>query len=333
MARSDLLKQLFAAYSRADDATFREVASSLISDERRLGHRILAGDLEHALRRDASSMTDGALTLRPLPKGRDDRPLLALTKPTHELTDLILASTTTTTIVEVVEENRSRSLLSSFRLLPRRRLLFVGDPGTGKTASAHAIAAELSLPVATVSLPALMSSYLGETAKNVEAVLHFAELTPCVLVFDEFDAIASDRGANNDHGELRRVIATVLQLVERAQGESVIVATSNHPQLLDTAIWRRFDEVVPFAPLDAKGIEALLGLRLQGVPHRVQLPKWAAKLIAFTPAEIELITLDAQRRWVLSGNRTLSEQHLRAAFDRRTQASAQWHLHEPASNR
>ena len=329
MARSDLLKQLFAAHSRADDTSFRETAARLIADERRLGHRLLAADLEHALRRDSvSSMTDSALTMRALPRGRDDRPLLAIAKPSHELSDLVLSEDCRVTIAEIVEENRNRSLLSNYRLLPRRRLLFIGAPGTGKTASAHAVASELSLPVATVSLSALMSSFLGETAKNVEAVLNFGELTPCVLVFNEFDAISADRATPNDHGEMRRVMATVLQLIERVQGESVVIATSNHPHLMDTAMWRRFDEVVAFGSLSSQGIELLLTMRLQGVPHRLRLHGWAKRLSGFTPAEIELIALDAQRRWVLSGRKMLGDEHLSTAIDRRASASAERHTQQ-----
>jgi ATP-dependent 26S proteasome regulatory subunit len=335
VARSDLLKQLFAAYSRADDASFRETADRLIGDERRLGHRLLAADLEHALRRDSvASMTDAALTLHALPRGRDEQPLLAIAKPTHEMLDLVLSGDCQVTISEIVEENRNRSLLASFRLLPRRRLLFIGAPGTGKTAAAQAIASELSLPVATVSLSALMSSFLGETAKNVEAVLHFAELTPCVLIFDEFDAISTDRATANDHGEMRRVMATILQLIERIQGESLVVATSNHPQLMDTAIWRRFDEVLTFDVLSSVGIETLLEMRLRGVPHRVSLRSWSERLGKFTPAEVELIALDAQRRWVLSRKKTLDDEHLRAAVNRRVSFFAGRHAHEkPASGR
>ncbi|MGL5866116.1 MAG: AAA family ATPase [Dermatophilaceae bacterium] len=332
MARSDLLKQLFAAHTRADDTGFRDIAARLIADERRLGHRLLAADLEHALHRDATiSMTDAPLTLRALPRGRDERPLLAVSKPRHELVDLVLSDDCRTAVSEIVEENRSRSLLAGFRLVPRRRLLFIGASGTGKTASAHAIAAELSLPVATVSLAALTSSFLGDTAKNIEAVLNFAELTPCVLVFDEFDAVAADRSTPNDHGEMRRVMATMLQLVENVQGESVVVATSNHPDLLDAAMWRRFDDVVAFEPLAVAGIEALLRLRLQGVPHRLSLRSWSKRLDGMTPAEIELVALDAQRRWVLSGRRILGAEHLTAALHRR--AAARRHpQRDPAPN-
>lgn len=132
MATSDLLKQLFAAYARSDGADFRAVAERIVADERRLGHRLLAGDLEHALHRDKSSMTDGALTMRPLPKGRDERPLLVLSKPARELHDLVLPEETMSIVAELAEENRNRSLLASYRLLPRRRLLFIGVPALGR---------------------------------------------------------------------------------------------------------------------------------------------------------------------------------------------------------
>lgn len=316
MARSDLLKRLFAAYSRSDDALFREVADQIIAEEQRLGHRLLAADLEHALTRDAGSATDSALTLRPLPKGRDDRPLISLTKPHHELDDLVLEPANRDVVSEVVTENRSRSLLAGFRLLPRRRLLFVGAPGTGKSATAHAIAAELSLPVATVSLAALTSSFLGETARNVESIVRFAELTPCVLVFDEFDAIAAERSSGTDHAEIRRVLATILQLIEAIHGESVVVATSNHPQMLDSAMWRRFDEVVRFSSLSEDDCARLIALKLRGANHRLNTRLWGAKLNDVSPADIELICLDAQRRWVLSGRKSLASRDFQDALDR-----------------
>lgn len=103
------------------------------------------------------------------------------------------------------------------------------------------MAAELSLPVATASLAALSSSYLGDTGRNVEAVIRFAEQTPSVLIFDEFDVLAQERAQAGDHNEIRRVAAVVLQLLEDLKGESLVVATSNHPRLVDTAMWRRFE--------------------------------------------------------------------------------------------
>ena len=316
MARSDLLKLLFAAYSRGDDAEFRRAASRIVEDERRKHHELLANDLQQALTRDRRPGAETPLTMQPLPKGRDERPLLSLTKPARELDDLVLSADTANLLRELIEENRSRSVLASHGLRPRQRLLFVGPSGTGKSASAHAIAAELSLPVATVSLAALTSSYLGETARNVESVVRFAERTPCVLLFDEFDAISADRGIGVDHAELRRVVATVLQLLEQMHGESVLVSTSNYPGLLDEAVWRRFDEVAEFKMLSSKALEELIELKLQAVPHRIDTHRWADKLASLAPAEVEAACLHAMRRWALSGVAKLTDDHMAIAADR-----------------
>lgn len=301
MARSDLLRELFASYSRGDDTAFRRAASKIVDDERNKRHHVLAGELDRALHRDLRPGATAPLTLRPIPKGRDERPLLKLTKPRHEFDDLVLDRPTGTVLREVVEENQRRSVLTAHNLTPRQRLLLVGPPGTGKSASAHAIADALSLPVATAALSALTSSYLGDTARNVEAVVQFAEQTPCVLLLDEFDVLAQERGERHDHGEIRRVVAAVLQMLDELRGESVVVATSNHPELVDSAVWRRFDEVVPFSGLDVDGIAALIELRFQAITHRVSTKKWARTLRSSSPAEVELVCLDAMRRGVLRG--------------------------------
>jgi SpoVK/Ycf46/Vps4 family AAA+-type ATPase len=323
MARSDLLRQLFASYSRGDDAAFRRAAAAIIDDERRKRHRLLASELEDALHRDLKPGSYGPLTLRPIPKSRDERPLLHLTKPQHEFDDLVLESATAAVLNELVHENLRRSVLTSHSLRPRQRVLLVGASGTGKSASAHAVAAELSLPVATASLAALTSSYLGDTARNVESVVRFAEQTPCLLLLDEVDVLAQERDEGRDHGEIRRVVASVLQLLDDLRGESVVVATSNHPGLVDSAIWRRFDEVVAFAGLDVAGIATLIDLRLRAAEHRISTKEWARRLHTASPAEVELVCLDALRRAVLGGVRRVDDDAMASAvarFDaRRTQ--------------
>ncbi len=316
MARSDLLRQLFLSYSRGDDAAFRSTASEIIADERHKNHRLLAGELEQALHRDLKPGAATPLTLRPLPKGRDDRPLLRLTKPERHFDDLILPGETGAVLREITDENQRRATLASHGLRPRQRLLLVGAPGIGKSASAHAIAADLSLPVATASLAALTASLLGETARNVEAVVAFAEQTACVLLFDEFDVLAQERDEGRDHGEIRRVVAAVLQMLEGFRGESLVIATSNHPQLLDTAVWRRFDDVVTFNTLNQDQVADLIELKVHSFAHSLDPARWARQLSDATPAEIELICYDALRRTVLAGSDRLTDGQLRAAVDR-----------------
>lgn len=323
MARSDLLRRLFAAYSRADDRGFRAVATEIIADERRKQHALLAAELEHALTRDLRPGAADPLTLRPIPKTRDDRPLLRLTKPERELRELVFPTIAAEVIMEIVAENRGRSILASQSLRPRQRILFIGLPGTGKTAAAHAIAAELSLPVAVTSIAALTSSYLGETARNIDSVVRFAEAMPCVLIFDEIDAIAGERSQPQDHAEMRRVVATVLQLLDEVQGESLLIATSNHPSLIDYALWRRFDEVIGLSLLDEDGIAKLIDLRTKSVPRSFSLLEWASRLRDMPPAQIEAICIDCLRRRALNSEPEITDELFAAAFNswQRRQAS------------
>ncbi|ORA35873.1 AAA family ATPase [Mycobacterium aquaticum] len=307
MARSDLLRRLFESYARADDAAFRRVASEVISDERHKNHRLLANELERALGTARPPGGGDPLTLRPIPKSRDERPLLRLDKPRRELTELVLSSGLRSVIDEIVVENQARSLLTSHALHPRQRLLFLGPPGTGKSATAHAMAAELSLPVATASLASLTSSFLGDTARNIESVIRFAEQTPCVLLLDEFDVLGQDRGQAGDHGEMRRVAASVLQLLEEVHGESLIVATSNHPHTVDTAIWRRFDDVLGFEPLNQGQIADLIELKLRSMHHDLSIRLWAKRMAGFSPAEVEIVCVGAMRRTLIAERTTVND--------------------------
>lgn len=316
MARSDLLRALLTAWSAGDDNRFLTTAEQVIDDERRKGHVLMARELETALRDPRRPGARDVLSMRPVPNGRDDRPLLSLSKARFEFGDLVLAETTAGAVADVVRENLNRRLLATHALRPRQRLLLVGPPGTGKTATAHAIAAELSLPVATANLAALTSSYLGETARNVEAVVRFADTTPCVLLLDEFDALATERSQPGDHGELRRVVATILQVLDESRGESLVIATSNHAQMLDSAIWRRFDEVIRLDPPDAAALRRLVALKLQVMHVRADLDAWADQLAGVSAAGVELVCRDALRLAVLEGTETVIDRHLRVAVAR-----------------
>jgi SpoVK/Ycf46/Vps4 family AAA+-type ATPase len=316
VARSALLRSLFTSWAAGSDSSFLVAARSIIDEERKKGHRLLAGELEDALSDPRRPGAREPLSLRPVPKGRDERPLLSLNKARWTFADLAYSSEVSASLRDLVEENERRTLLVTHALRPRQRILLVGPSGAGKTAAAHAVAAQLSLPVASANLAALTSSYLGETARNIESVVRFAETTPCVLVLDEFDALASERATPGDHGELRRVVATVLQALEDVRGESLVIATSNHPQMLDSAVWRRFDEVIRLTHPASTTIHTLLRLRLSDRAGSLDLEAWSGRLGGSSAAEVELISLDALRHSILDDSPHVTDAHLRAALDR-----------------
>lgn len=315
MARADLVRRLVASFARADDAAFRRAVAEIVADERRAGHQAVATALERELGESRPGV-DQAPTLRPIPKARDDRALVTVAKARYDEADLVLRPDIRDLLHEVAREQRRRTLLQDHGVRPRSRLLFVGPPGTGKSASAEALAAELSVPVARASLTAITSSFLGDTSRNLEAVVHFAQSTPCLLLIDEVDVLGQERGRSDDHGELRRVAATLLQLLEEQPGESVLVATSNHPASLDSAMWRRFDDVVSFDLPDFAARRELLDLRLRSMSgHPVPSP-WAHQLEGSSAADVELVAREAIRHALLEDRQRVIDDDLDHALRR-----------------
>ena len=234
MARSDQVKALLRSHREGDEQRFRSTAEEIIQDARRRRHGLLADELEAILDEPVRTRRPTQLaTLRPLPKGRDDTPLLDIRHPERSLHDLVLPAATRDVLLGLLDEQRVRSALHAHGIDPRRSVLFTGPSGTGKSATAEALAGELGWPLAHVQLATVVSSYLGETARNLDQIFSFLRSGSWVLLFDEFDMLARDRNERGDHGELKRVVDALLQLIETTTNDSLIIATSNHAGLLD----------------------------------------------------------------------------------------------------
>lgn len=256
--------------------------------------------------------------LRPLPVARDDYALVDLRAPRCSFAQLTLPAEVTALFAEVHLELKSEDWLVSHGLSPRRSFLLVGPPGTGKSASAEALADELGRELAVVNLASIMSSFLGDTAKNLVTVLEAAASEPWVLLIDEVDALGKERGDRTDHAELSRVVNAVLQILDRFRGPSVLVATSNYPELLDRALWRRFDEVISYAMPGVHEIRTLLRSQLRAIPRArdVNIDRLASRCRGLSQADVTRVVLDAYRHQLLhAGEDKLHMVHLEWAAD------------------
>jgi SpoVK/Ycf46/Vps4 family AAA+-type ATPase len=307
---AESMRKLIVAHFKGDELAFRKAAEEYIEEERRKNHHVLANDLERLLSNTNGSHQSRTEVLSLLgmhngnvPKDKDrDVVLVDVCEPRRGLEDLVLSDDIRTAIERVVIERRGTDLLGTFGLVPAGKLLFCGPPGCGKTVAAEAVARELYLPLATVRFDAVVSSYLGETAANIRKVFDFARSRPMVLFFDEFDAIGKHRTAADEHGELKRVVNSFLQLLDGFRSDTLTIAATNHQGLLDPALWRRFDEILLFPKPDARQILELLTrlLRQIGVSKAVKLDQVAKSLLGMTHADVERVAVDAIKQTILT---------------------------------
>lgn len=316
VARSDLIKAMFATYSQGDHAGFQRAAREVIDDERRKRHVLLADELEGLLEDGGAPTPLNVATLQPLPRGRDEIPLVHIRAPERTLDDVVLRSETRAVVEELVREFRSASILHAHGLRPRSRGLFVGPPGTGKSLTAEALAGELGLPLITIDIATVVSSYLGETSRNLSSIFEFCARGSWVVLFDEFDALAKERADDSEHGELKRVVTAFLQLLDGFQGRSLLLAASNHPGLMDDAVWRRFDEVLEFGLPTQVEIVQLTQMKLRATRHRLPLRELARAMKGFSHAEVEMVCRDALRRSVLEEHGVVKAGDFEQAIER-----------------
>lgn len=261
MASAEQLKALLQSHMDGDNERFFSVAMQIAAHESRLGHGKLAKDLRAMIDAAKSLPASGSSVPGSRPRGELGN-LLEVSYPKSRLGDMILGNPLKNQIKRVIREQRHADKILEHGLSPRRKLLFVGPPGTGKTLTAFVIASELGLPLLQVRLDGLITKFMGETAAKLRQVFDFTYRTRGVYLFDEFDAIGSQRGLSNDVGEIRRVLNSFLQMIEQDCSHSLIVAATNHAEILDRALFRRFDDVLHYELPDEEQIANLLKTRL-----------------------------------------------------------------------
>ncbi len=316
MAGRDL-KQLFRAFNEGDELSFRRAAQTIIQDEESKQHLALARDLRKIIGAQTSSAGALALALPEPPSDRDGGwPLADIRQPSRGFDDLIVPHTLHAELQHLCKEIGRWDELDAAGLPRRQRVLLYGPPGCGKTSVAEAIAAELMAPLAVVRLDAVVSSYLGETAANLRRIFEFASAGRWVLFFDEFDALGRSRDDPTEHGEIKRMVNAVLQMLDAYRGPSLVIAATNHEGALDTAVWRRFDAVYQLPKPTVHQLRAVLRHRLGTTPHKgLDIDRAATRLKGLPHAAAEQAAWDAARRALLDERREISPADLTAAVE------------------
>jgi SpoVK/Ycf46/Vps4 family AAA+-type ATPase len=297
MARSDLLISLVKAGNSGDPTLFRKVVESVIAEERAKKHEVLADRLAQELHRN------GTAKLRPtLSNNGSVHDLCFEVNPSKTMEELILPDTVRTACRELIEEHHRSDLLRTYGLQARNRILFAGSPGNGKTSLAEALAHGLMVPFIVARYDGLIASYLGETASRLRRLFDFVRTRGCVLFFDEFDTIGKERGDEHETGEIKRVVSSLLLQVDDLPSHVVVVAATNHPELLDRAVWRRFQVRLELPPPKREQTQEFfekLAARLD-VPLGYTARTLADKLHGISYSELEDFVADVARRYVLS---------------------------------
>jgi len=261
------VKALIRSHADGDEQRFYSVALQVAAQAARQGHNRFAIELRDLIDRAKAGAERPSLgqVTRPVPMVQprgELAGLLTAVYPKTRLGEMALDPATHDRINRVLTEQRDRAHIQSHGLAPVRRLLLVGPPGTGKTMTAAALAGELSIPLFSIQLHGLITKYLGETAAKLRLVFDAMQQTRAVYLFDEFDALGTDRAAKNEVGEIRRVLNSFLQFLEHDSSDSIVVAATNHPALLDRALLRRFDAVIEYGLPTRPVTEQVLRSRL-----------------------------------------------------------------------
>lgn len=317
--RGDLLIRLFQAYSEKNEKEFLEVAHDIINEENRAKHKLLAKNLKKVLTSHHSNIfNSNAISKRykeniPLPRDGDKGfPLFEIKEYYFEIDDLILNEELESRFIYLIDELKSSEILAKYGLKPKQKILFCGPPGTGKTLSSKVISSILGYPLIYVKFDSIVSSYLGETATNLRKVFDFISQGEWVVLFDEFDIIGKKRDDPYEHGEIKRVVNNFMQMMDNYEGTSLLIAATNHQYLLDTAIWRRFDDILYFdMPDEIRRINLFNKyLKVLKRDDDLSLTQLAKQTDEFSPADIAQTCEDALRKVIIDNKQLISNEDM-----------------------
>lgn len=297
MARSDKLVSLVRAGITGDREMLRSAAEAIAADERAKNHHILADRIQRAL--SSVPVTPPPLTTStPAGGGRD---AIIDVEPRVRFDDLMLSLPAQESGRQLIEEHIRADVLRVHGYEPRSRILLSGPPGNGKTSFAEAVAESLSLPFFVVRYDALIGSYLGETNTRLRKLFDYVRTQPSVLFFDEFDAVGKERGDTHETGEIKRVVSFLLMQLDQLPSYVIVIAATNHGELLDRAVWRRFQMRLSFPAPGPAQVAVFLDRIMTAWPQapRLGVHKLATKLGAVSYAEALDFCQNVRRRQIL----------------------------------
>jgi len=311
MATANQLKMLIKSGFDDNNNKFNTIALQIAAHEASLGHTTLANDIRKII--------DSAKLNKPRLKNIDPniQGLFLEIYPQERLSDLIVSSDIKERIERIINEFVLKDKLFRHNLENRRKILFAGHPGTGKTMTASIIANELHLPIYIILMDKIVTKYMGETSAKLRHIFDFIEEQPAVYLFDEFDAIGGQRSKDNDVGEMRRVLNSFLQFIERDHSDSLIIAATNNLNLLDQALFRRFDDVIHYQlPNDTEKLQ-LLQSRFGSDLSTNELNSILPELDTLSHSEINQACLDAIKESILKDKRINKDLIIKTIINRK----------------
>lgn len=312
MATADQIKSLIKAHTDNDNEKFKTVVLQIAAYEAKLNHETLARELKK-LAGKTGNVKANIIQFNQI----QNNPMLTMKVSTERLNDLIVSNEIYDKIKRILNEFRNRKKLRSYGMSNRRKILIEGKPGTGKTFTASVIASETGLPLYTVQMDKLVTKFMGETSSKLRQIFDSVESTVGVYFFDEFDAIGADRSLDNEVGEMRRILNSFLQFIEQDSSESIIVAATNNSQLLDQALFRRFDDVLHYSMPNESEVKRLYKYKVSGyqsdfIPS-IELIKAS---IGLSHAEIIRVCEDAIKNSILDDNKITQSKMLNLVKER-----------------
>lgn len=299
MAASEQIKTLIKSFTDGDDDRFYATAMQMAAAEARKGNLTFAEELKNLIKSSklgkSLNFVEGQ-NIKRLPVNsaqKELNDLLELIHPNVRLKDMVLDKNVKQSINRILDEQKKSELLRQHNLFPRKKILLAGSPGCGKTMTAHVIAKELGLPLFVVRLDGLISRYMGESISKLRLVFEAMHQFRAVYLFDEFDSIGSTRNIGSEVGEIKRVLNSFLLQIEKDDSNSLIIAATNMPQVLDEALFRRFDDMI-YYPLPTKIEIVQLYKRLLSnyIDKKISIDLISEKSVNLSFAEIQKISED-----------------------------------------